>query len=127
TRWAILAILVLGGSSAIGLVVKGYIKPMRPDYNRIYGSTTVRTTQPVNPTRYDLQPGPQPFSAPAKPTTSEAVEFTAVLQEVMTFQAGLNTGLGAEWQFRSLFDSRRMAEEWVRFGASTLPGQSNTE
>ena len=127
-RWGILTLLLLAITSAMGIVVKAVIKPVQPDYGRYYGYTRPpAATQSVNTARYDLQPGPQVFSASVKPTPVEVAEIANVLQNVLASHDNLISGIGAEWQFRSSFDPRRMAEEWVRFGISALRGQNTTE
>lgn len=125
TRWALLTIFLLLGSSAIGLVVRGVIKPKKYEHNYNFRPTVTTNTVPTTvPTRDELQPVPQTFQKTRPPTTNEATDFTAVLQRIQSDCSSYKSETTPEWQVLQHFFTNRMAQEWVRFGVYKFRGKS---
>lgn len=107
-RWIAITILVLLASSAVGLVVKGTIRPRERDWSRnIY--TTAPSASTV--TRDDIFVGPLAFNS-LRPfvNNSDWSMIEPISDAIMAYR------IRNPHDLTMSFDTSRMAEEWVRFG-----------
>src|SRR5688500_12960211 len=76
--WGVIVAALLGGSSFVGVVVKGVIKPREYDYTR-----TATPGFPATAVRADLTTArPTVFGPPATPDPTDAATFQAVLDGI---------------------------------------------
>lgn len=108
TRWIMIAVLVLLASSAVGLVVRGTIRPRERDWSR-----SIYSTAPSAPTatRDDITIGPLAFNSLQPVQDNSAQRIMQPISDAITAYRIRNPH-----DMNTSFDTTRMAEEWVRFG-----------
>jgi hypothetical protein len=117
--WAVLAAVMLGSSTVVGLVLNVAFKPRPPDYNRMWGRA-VPAPAPV-PAVGLANRQVTNFAVPTAATPADAGNLLAVIRSVCNVQ-----GYGRPADWAQLFDTTRMAEEEVPLGFYQLRQQQPT-
>ncbi|CAN5565531.1 hypothetical protein BH11PLA2_BH11PLA2_05070 [soil metagenome] len=115
-RWAIFTFIILGLSSAVGIVVNAVVDPHKERYNSTYIQTYQPTPTPQPYYRTDLQAGPEWFSNPLPAPVYQKTMYTEAINSVIANHGLIRAGQIFSGGFPNYFHTNRMAEEWVRFG-----------
>lgn len=113
--WAVLAAVMIGGSTVFGWFLTLAIGPKTPDYNKMWGRAPVRggVVQNVLVRRQFTT-----FQSPQPPADFEIQEFRRLFNNISSMVENRQFALLA-----TEFDSARMAEEEIPFGFYEMHGQ----